>query len=525
MAGVVRAVAVLLVGGLLGQLLGLVRDSLLAAHFGASIYVDALVVAQTIPSVVVTMVSAFALGAVPIRANVSRQAGEQEARSYTLAIVRLIFALSLALSFLIYIGADVLVAWAAPGFSSEERVLTASLVRIIALSLCPAATAAMMVPLLQLEGLFWVTALSGILQNLSAVVSFLYSPTVGIRAVAAGLTVGAFLQLIVLSVAFYARGYRFSFVPNHFDRMRDTIVVGGPLVIVALSGYVVAVVERNLASGLPTGSIAALNYAQKLPNLVSTLLGTSLAAAVFPHLADQASRLDRRKLAHTLNRALLMVSLTVIPITATLVAWRVPVVKVLFERGEFTPVATEQTAFLLVVYALAVPTTSLAHLLRRTLTAWRLHTSIMWCTLLGLVAQIVTYVTFIHSLGAVSLALGSTIGSFVILGTLVWSMAKYLGYSPSSEVWRSLLLICTTSVLVGLLLTASQTFLGMPEGHVLGILLHMLIAGLAGLTIYLAVLCRLNVLRVEDLLSIVTRSHHGHGRGGGKDARSDGDGF
>jgi putative peptidoglycan lipid II flippase len=139
-----------------------------------------------------------------------------------------------------------------------------------------------------------------------------------------------------------------------------------PLVLAAMYWRLDPLLDRFLASYLPDGSIAHMGYAWRLINGLS-LIGTSgLSVVAFPSIAAHvaAGRRDAQsaELAHALRFSLFLM----VPICLGLIAFAQPVVKLLFERGQFLPSDTNAVATLVALYAGVVLGVSLSDLLSRT---------------------------------------------------------------------------------------------------------------------------------------------------------------
>ncbi|PYN10913.1 MAG: murein biosynthesis integral membrane protein MurJ, partial [Candidatus Rokuibacteriota bacterium] len=84
------------------------------------------------------------------------------------------------------------------------------------------------------------------------------------------------------------------------------------------------------------------------------MFGIALASAALPPMSRQAAAGDRPGLARTMNFALRLSCYTALPATVGLVLLRLPITRVLFERGHFGPVETAATAWALAWYALGL---------------------------------------------------------------------------------------------------------------------------------------------------------------------------
>src|SRR5207302_1083169 len=113
-------------------------------------------------------------------------------------------------------------------------------------------------------------------------------------------------------------------------------------------------INTLLASLLRAGSISYLYYADRVMEFPLGVFGIALASAALPPMSRQAAAGDRLGLARTMNFALRLSCYTALPATVGLVLLRLPITRVLFERGHFGPVETAATAWALAWYALGL---------------------------------------------------------------------------------------------------------------------------------------------------------------------------
>ena len=127
-----------------------------------------------------------------------------------------------------------------------------------------------------------------------------------------------------------------------------------PAVFGLAAVQVMVFVNTLLASLLPAGSISFLYYADRVMEFPLGIFGIALASASLPAMSRQAAAGDTRGVATTLNFALRLATYVSAPATVGLVVLSVPITRVLFERGRFSPADTEATAVALVWYAVGL---------------------------------------------------------------------------------------------------------------------------------------------------------------------------
>ena len=110
-------------------------------------------------------------------------------------------------------------------------------------------------------------------------------------------------------------------------------------------------IERIMASGLAEGSISSLDFAYKLMRMPFEVFAVAIATVVFPNIAGLVIAEESSRLREIFTSALKMVAFITIPATVVLIILRVPLIKLLFQRGEFGASSARMTALALLYYS------------------------------------------------------------------------------------------------------------------------------------------------------------------------------
>jgi putative peptidoglycan lipid II flippase len=262
----------------------------------------------------------------------------------------------------------------------------------------------------------------------------------GVAAGGAGLLAGAAAQLGLLAAAQWRLGWRPAWPQLRHTGLARAAAVGMPVVLtLALAQIVVGGVQRALASSLPEGSLAAVNYASRAMNLmaaVSVAFGTvSLTELAVQFRREGAGAETRRALENSAQG----VFFVFVPISVLMFMLAEPVVAVLFQRGQYDEASLRLTAVCLRWYSLAGVSGALnALLVRAAYPAFgRLWRVVLNGILSALASVLVTAALLRAGAGVVALPIGfgvgmvlnsllSIVGLWDIVGTpFVWALARY----------------------------------------------------------------------------------------------------
>ena len=432
---VIRALGTIGSATLLSRALRFARDMEIALVFGAGTTTDAFLVALRIPNIMRRLLGEGALSAAVIPV-VTEYAGHRPRAELLRMLRALLGATILVLTVVTALGvaaAPELVRIMAPGFTRDpgQAELSASLTRLMFPYLVLVALSALAMGTLHAHARFFTPALGPAVQNVGIIVcvALLASRvTPPIVAPAIGVVLGGLGQLAVQLPSLNRCG---CLVAPSGEIGHPAVRQVGRLLLPAVVGLasvqVNVFVNTLLASLLRPGSISFLYYADRVMELPLGVFGIALASAALPTMSRQAAARDLRALAATLGFGLRWSLFIAVPATLGLLILRTPIIRVLFERGQFTTADTFATAEALTWFALGLAGMSAARIaaqvfyaLQDPLVAGRLGG-------VSVAVNVVAAFALMGPLGHAGLAAAAAVASYVNLGTLVWAARRRLG--------------------------------------------------------------------------------------------------
>lgn len=495
------AAAVISLGNILSRGLGLVRDLVIAASFGATASTDAYVLARTLPQIVYDLLVGTVITAafVPVFVQVGSRDERQLWRlvSTILTLATLAF---VTLAVLLGIFAEPLVGLVGSGFTEPgQRQLAASLLRIALVSVVFQGLAGVLTSVLYARNRFTLTAFATAVYNVGIIVGVvLLGATLGVTALAVGLVIGAIAQLILQAAGLrdFWRAFRPA-IRLRDPALRRILVLGGTVATGMIVTIVGQLIDRNLASGLPEGSLSSMQYATTVVQFPLGIVGLAVSFAILPTLArfSDGSPESRDGYRDALTFGMKLLLLLMLPALAGLLVLAHPIIAVLFERRAFTPEDTARTARVFMAYAPQLPLTAIDYLLINAFYARQnARTPVVVggvCVLIYLVVAL----ALIRTLGVVGLALANatqnsahavmllvllsrslpelrlarSLGPFLLrvlpaaaaMGAVVWVAWPLLSHAGG------LVGLCATVGLGGLVYVALIQALGVPESRAL----------------------------------------------------------
>jgi putative peptidoglycan lipid II flippase len=360
--GVVRAAAVVSAATLVSRVLGFLRDLAVAQTFGAGPATDAFFVAFRLPNLLRRLVAEGALSSafIPIFTESLTTRPAAETRRLFRAVVGVMVVVLVVLTLAGMAAAPLLVRVMAPGFfeSPATGSLTVRLTRLMFPYLFFMGLAALAMGMLNAHRHFVSPALAPIMLNLAiigavlGVVPHLGEPILGLPI---GVLVGGLGQVLLQLPALARRGYLVApaWEPRHPAVGRIARLMA-PVAVGQSANQLNILVDTIIASFLVGGSVSYLYYADRLVEFPQGVFAIAIATAVLPTLAEQAAGQDRQALQATLSFALRLAGFVTVPAAVGLFVLREPLVRVLYQRGQFGPLETVETAWALGFYAIGL---------------------------------------------------------------------------------------------------------------------------------------------------------------------------
>ena len=362
-ASLAKAAGVISAATLISRLLGLAREQIFAAFFGAGFAVDAFQVAFRIPNLLRDLFAEGAMSAafVPTLTRVQEKDGREAAMRLANLVINFLVVVVSAICLLGIVFAHEIVPLMAPGFGSipGKLELTTQMTQIMTPFLLLVAVAAAVMGVLNTRRVFFVPAIAPTMLNLALIAAgFLiapFCPRFGLQPIvgmAFGVILGGLGQLFIQVPALVRQGYRWRPEISFRDPGVVRIVtLMAPAAIGLAATQVNIFVNTLLASFLPQGSVSWLNYAYRLMQLPIGLFGVAIATVTLAEVARHAARKDMPELKRTLSFSLRFGLFLTLPATFLLIALAHPIVVLLYQHGRFGAGDSWQTAQALWAYA------------------------------------------------------------------------------------------------------------------------------------------------------------------------------
>ena len=438
------AAAIISASYLLSRILGLVRDRMLASHFGIGALADSYTAAFRLPDLLFTLLvsGAFSVAFIPVFLN-NYQKDRRHAWETASSVLTILGLATIALAAIAYVAADPITKLISPGFDAYRHHLTVGLTRIMLITPFLFAVSSVLGAVEQSFSRFIFFAFSSVLYNLGIIFGIIFlSPHLSIYGVAWGVVIGATAQALLQLFGGIGLGFKFGFRLLTHDSLKVFLLMLPRSLDLAID-QINWIIETIIGSNLATGSITAYYYANNLKNVPLGIFGTAIATAAFPSLIKHASSHDKTKLTRDIVSNLRLILFLIMPSAVIAVLMRGYIVRLLFGFGNS---ATADALGWLVGSMVA---TSLFFLVSRVFYALGDTKTPLYTSLASIVINVALSLTLSRQFGVSGLAMGLSAASIFELVLLLYILHRRLGTIGGRQVWAGFAGIMLSSVVMG----------------------------------------------------------------------------
>jgi putative peptidoglycan lipid II flippase len=447
----------------LSRLTGFFRDMLISAIMGAGVLADAYFVALRLPNTFRTIFGegAFSSAYVPSYSRVLEQQGPAPARLFASKIFTMLLLSQAVFLALFYMFTPWFISIIAPGFENDpvKYDYVVKMMRITFPYLAFVTLAIMHTGTLNAHGYFAAGAFASVLLNIFVIgflaAAFLF-PNAGIAA-SWGVLASGVAQLALMVGTAWRRGVLEGFALPRIDGdVKWFFGALGPAIIGSAGQQIAILLDSILASWLPTGSVATLNYAERLYQLPLGVIGVAAGTVLLPEMSRRVARGDAIGAAKVQNRTIGLTLALTAPFLAVFIAIPEEIIRAAFQRGAFDDSAAYRSGLVLAAYGLGLlPMVVIRSLVASFQSRGDTRTP-MLCFFAGLGVNLTLKFALYRTAGATGLALATAAGAWINFTLLVILGLSWKWMLPDAKLMEN---IAITLFSCGALALAGPTIL------------------------------------------------------------------
>lgn len=334
---------------------GFVREMFMANYFGTSYVTDAYVMALAIPGIIFAgVLGSVATAYMPIYSRIAEKQGEAESNKFTSQVLNILLLVSIVAAIVGIIFSDQIVAVFASGFAGETAALCSFFLKVTFAYMIFTSTTGVLEAFLQYKGVFLPQIIAGYVMNIALISVIILSGLFSQYYLAFGWLLGYIIKFVIVALLARKRKFSYSMTLSKDKNITSIVTLAIPVFIGSTIGQINVFVDKTMASGLPEGSVAALNYGMLLIGLVTGVTISILMTILYPKMAQANSQLDNERFSDIIGTGMTLIAIVAIPCSLGAMVYSNQIVQIVYERGAFDPIATTYTATAFFYYAIGL---------------------------------------------------------------------------------------------------------------------------------------------------------------------------
>lgn len=384
----------------ISQVLGFLRDRLLASQFGAGVLLDTYYASFRIPDLLFTLISTLVSLSVLVPFIIKNEnKTEKERQVFIDTIFTIVTAVSLVLVLIALVLAQPLLTLMFPVIMSGDHAeVLLMMTRVMLLQPIILAFSSFFSSYIQVYRKFFIYALSPILYNVGIILGILvFYPKMGPVGLVLGVIVGALFHLVVQLPTIIEKGLRPKVTTKpDFTVVKDILALSIPRTFALAGSQVAQIVLVILAGLMVSGSISIFTLAFNLQSVPIAIIGISYSLAAFPTLSRLFIDGNMEVFVSHIVKAARHIIFWSIPVMVMFITLRAQIVRTILGTGEFNWNDTRLVAAGLAIFSLSIVGQSLNLLfVRGYYSAGETRKPLIF-SLISVVVTIVTALGFIH---------------------------------------------------------------------------------------------------------------------------------
>ena len=495
---------------LTSKITGFFRDIVLAQTFGAGEITDAYLTALNIPVVLFDGISA-ALGTtfIPIYFKIKSSKGQEEVNKFTSNILNIVIIISLIFVLLGVIFAPYIVKIFAVGFKGDVFDLTVNYSKILIFSMVFIAINGLVSSYLVASGNVYISGAITIPFNIFVIIAIIFASVTESYVMVYGTLIAYIAQLLFQLPLLIKKGYKHRLTVNLRDEnIRQILFLVIPVFIGSYIIQINAVVNRTLASTLDSGSITALNYANKLNMFAVGVIAVAISTIMYPILSKLASEGNKKLFKINISKSINMIVIIMLPIMVVMTTFSKEIVKVLFEEGSFNSHDTYLTSTALFFYSIGILAYGLKELLAKSFYSLQDTKTPVRNATISVVINIVFSIILVNIMGIGGLALASSISATVTTMLLLISLRKKIGKIGFSYILKTFIKGAIASIVMYIIMRIAYNYIFIYGSRFAlesrkFIAFNCFISVILGMSTYLIVVLALKVKEVKEIFDAI----------------------
>ncbi|MBZ2175013.1 murein biosynthesis integral membrane protein MurJ [Schnuerera sp. xch1] len=427
---VAQSAATIAIFTLISKFLGFIREVLIASQYGSGYETDTYFVAMTATTIIMTTIgTSLNTTLIPIFTEIEERKGRKGKLKFLNNIFNVVFFTAIILALLGFLLSPVIIKILAKGFEGEQFDLAVKLNRIGLPIIIFLGFTYIFSGYLHSSQIFGPPAIMGIPYNFVFIFFLLFmADKINISDLMLASVFATSTQFLIQIPAIRHQGFRYRLDVNLKDiYISKTFKLIVPVILGSAVQKINTIIDKTLASSLVDGSISALNYAARINDVIVSVFIMAVTTVIFPMLSKAFSQQDNKQIRRIMGQGINIILIITVPATIGILILAEPIVRLFFERGEFTSIATNMTSSALFFYSLGLVGISLRLMLNKVFYSFQDTKTPMMNGALAVGLNIILNLIFVRFMDHSGLALATSISVTLTSAFLFLNLRKKIG--------------------------------------------------------------------------------------------------
>jgi|WetSurMetagenome_2_1015567.scaffolds.fasta_scaffold103154_1 putative peptidoglycan lipid II flippase len=396
--------------GLISKGLGFFREVLFASIYGLSSGFDIYLIGAVLPLTLNVIIICLGQNYIIPIYNKIQEKNSNLAKNFIKVNFYLFLFAGILFSLTMYLFSASIISLFLSNSNPSLNETAVNIFNLFLISIPVTSGIAVLVAYLQSNFEFKYSVASQILPNMVVLLTVYFFRNLSIYAIPIGFVIGTVFQLLLLL------NKTKELLLNHFDIINSfkeykksnslTLLY---IILIESIGQFYVIIDRYFYSLVPTGAISSLNYASTIFQLPLLIISMALSTAIFPKFSQLIHQKLFTDLEKIFNDSLRVNVIIFIPITFLFIFYGETILRIIFERGNFSSSNTIMTHTVLIYYSLSIVFYSSYGILNKIIYSANLISELLYITLLGITLKIVFNFLLVGKFEHEGLALSTSI--------------------------------------------------------------------------------------------------------------------
>jgi putative peptidoglycan lipid II flippase len=448
------ATVIVIIITLLSKISGLARDQVMTGYFGMSYDTDAYTWAFFIPNLfkILFAESLIIAAFIPIYSSYLKEKKNEEIRIFINSVTNIMVLFFIFVSLVIFIFSPqigLLLSKIANNLMDISKFVIMS--RIMSFSVLTLSISGLTTGILNSHNIFSIPSFAPFVLNIMTILFVIFlSHRIGIISIAIGTMAGSVMQLVIQIPQLKVSKIKYSFKIDFKNKaVREILSLMLPILFSLGAVQVNVSVDKFFALSLGAGNTTALDIAWRVTNLPFGIFSVAVITVLYPLISRQAAHEDIKGIKESFSLGVREMSYIMLPAITGLIILSHPIIKLLFERNNFTSVDTAKVATIIIFQSLGLIFFGLLIILNRIFYAFKNVKTPLKVALISILLNAFLDWVFIKFLNIAGVALStSLVAAFNVLA-LTFILRKKVGFLGGKRIAKSFGKIVLSSAIMG----------------------------------------------------------------------------